>query len=123
MSFIAALMAKEYLCSAFPMADFDIGTKAQGAPGLDIDERTIEGHRVIGEIKTTTPYAGSDLGAQQRAMFEKDFAKLNKEDAPHKFFFVTDRATFQVVKRKYHTRIPGVTVVLLPLGESLDPIP
>jgi hypothetical protein len=82
MSFIAALMAKDYLYSTLPMVDYDAGLKPQGAPGLDIDERTSDGRRVVGEIKTTTPYNGPDLGAQQKAMFAKDFDKLNAASAP-----------------------------------------
>lgn len=67
LSFVAGLMAKEYLSRKLPMVQFDAAAKAQGAPGLDIDQRTTDARRVIGEIKTTTPYMERDLGAQQRA--------------------------------------------------------
>jgi hypothetical protein len=122
MSFIAALLAKAYLCQALPMRDFDVALKPQGAPGLDIDELTADGRRVVAEIKTTTPYAGTDLGAQQEAMFAKDFVKLNGALADLKFFFLTDRTAFDLMRRKYHLRIPAVTVVLLPEGEVLPPL-
>src|SRR5437016_913299 len=49
-SFIACLLAKRYLLSKLPMLPFDCALKPQGAPGLDVDERTIQGQRVIGEI-------------------------------------------------------------------------
>jgi len=117
MSFIAALMAKEYLGTVMSLRPFDIGDKPQGAPGLDLDELTIDGRRVVAEIKTTTPYQGNDLGAAQKAAFEKDFVKLNAASADLKYFFVTDRKTFEIVSRKYSKRLPGVNVVLLPQGE------
>ena len=123
MSFIAGLMAKDYLCSSLPLRDFDVAAKPQGAPGLDIDELTLDGRRVVAEIKTTTPYKIADLGAQQRTSFEKDFAKLNAANAELKYFFLTDKAAFAVVKQKYRSRIPNVTVVLLPQGDDLQPLP
>jgi hypothetical protein len=76
LSFVATSMAKEYLCQTLPMRPFDVGLKPEGAPGLDIDELTLDGGRVIAEIKTTSPYYANDLGAQQKATFEKDLSKL-----------------------------------------------
>lgn len=115
LSFIATLLAKQYLSTRFAIVDFDASTKAQGAPGLDIDVRTAGGARVIGEIKTTVPYAGArgDLGAAQKTTFQKDFDKLNREVAEHKFFFVTNETTYRLVRAKYATYIPGVDIVLL----------
>ena len=121
MSFIAVLMAKDYLCRTLPMRSFDAGLKPQGASGPDIDELTTDGRRVIAEIKTTMPYNGPDLGAQQLATFKKDFDKLNTAVAELKFFFVTERSTFELMKRKYRSRIPSTTIVLLPEGETLAP--
>lgn len=95
------------------MQPFDVAFKPQGAPGLDIDAKTIDGERVVGEIKTTTPYHGHDLGAAQKLTFVKDFRKLEEAVAVHKFFFVTDEATFDVVQRRYLDQLPGSTVVLL----------
>ncbi len=118
MSFVAALMAKDYLYRVLPMQSFDAAAKAQGAPGLNIDERTVDGSRVIGEIKTTTPYMGNDLGAQQKVTFKKDFEKLNNTQADYKFFFVTDPMTFRIVKHKYLSQLPGVSIVLLTTGEA-----
>lgn len=115
LSLIACLLAKRYLSSRHLLLHFDAAAKPQGAPGLDIDIQTEDGQRIIGEIKTTIPYSGAknDLGANQKASFLKDFEKLNKQDADHKYFFVTDHATFEVVNRKYLQNIPGVEVVLL----------
>lgn len=119
MSFVATVLAKEYLEQRLPMQPFDAATKPQGAPGLDIDERTVDGERVVAEIKTTTPYKGpKGLGAQQIASFMNDFAKLAKASAEHRFFFVTDPLTFEVVRERYGLRLQGVTVVLLGTAEE-----
>jgi hypothetical protein len=40
--------------------------------------------------------------------------------ARRRYFFVTDRATFLLMRQKYHAKIPGVTIVLLPQGEVLE---
>ena len=118
-SFLATLMAKAFLGAHFEIDDFDAAEKPQGAPGLDIDIQTTDGQRIIGEIKTTHPYKADDLGAQQKAMFVKDFQKLNKEKAAIKFFFVTDGATFELMKKpKYRSQIPGVRIVNLISGEE-----
>ena len=117
-SFVATLMAKEYLLRHFEISQFDATAKAQGAPGSDIDVNTIHGKRIIGEIKTTAPYMPSDFGAQQRAMFKKDFDKLNRALADLKFLFVTEQRTFDLLKRRYSHEIPGVRIVLLTTGEE-----
>ena len=114
-SFVATLLAKRYLLDRFPISSFDAADKSQGAPGLDIDIVTDEGQRIISEIKTTVPYAieHNDLGAHQKESFGNDFKKLNREEADHKFFFVTDRDTYDIVRARYATQIPGVEIVLL----------
>jgi len=119
-SFIASLMAKEYLLRVLPILDFDIGLKPQGAPGLDIDVKTVDGRRVVAEIKTTSPYHPRDLGAQQKVTFKKDFAKLNAAHAERKFFFLTDRTTFDIVCARYIDQLHDVQVVLLPSGLVAD---
>jgi hypothetical protein len=121
LSFVATLMAKEYLCHTLPMRPFDVALKPQGAPGLDIDELTVDGRRVIAEIKTTSPYHANDLGAQQKAAFERDLCKLARMPADHRFLFVTDRRTFEIVRRRYAQRLEGVSLVLLPSGEQWTP--
>lgn len=124
MSFVATVMAREYLSRTLPMRPFDANTKAQGAPGLDIDEQTQDGERVIGEIKTTTPYGTNDFGANQIATLKKDFAKLRDALAPHKFFFVTEKAAFDIVMRRYMAHLEDVKIVLLPSTERpLSPSP
>jgi len=114
-SFIACLMAKDYLTTQFDIDGFDVAAKAQGAAGLDIDLLSSDGKHIIGEVKTTVPYSGArnDLGAQQKESFKKDFAKLNAMPADYKFFFVTDKLTFEVVRRRYASQIPTVSVILL----------
>lgn len=79
------------------------------------------GSRIVGEIKTTTPYNGPDLGAQQKATFEKDFAKLAAVQADYKFMFVTETAAFDVLRRpSYTAKLKGVTVVQLTSGEEFE---
>jgi len=122
-SFMACLMAKAYLVKEFGEIDgFDVSAKPQGAPGLDIDVQTLKGQRIIGEIKTTVPYSGArnDLGAQQKQALMTDFSKLNKTTADYKYFFVTDSATYNIVKRKYANQIPGVQVIQLVIQDSTD---
>lgn len=113
MSLVAALLAREYLSGVLQMRPYDAAAKAQGACGLDVDEQTISGERVVAEIKTTEPYKENDLGAAQKASFRKDFKKLRDATAPHKFFFVTSERAFLVVQARYMGEVPGVTVVLL----------
>lgn len=113
-SFISCLMAKEFLYRKHSFKTFDISTKSQSAPGLDIDEMTSDGDRVVAEIKSTIPYKETDLGAQQRAMFFKDFEKLRDNEADYKYFFVTEIKAFQIVLNRYLDKLEGVTIVLLP---------
>ena len=118
MSFISTLLAKGYLVERFAV-NFDAAEKLQGAPGIDIDLKTSEGLRIVAEIKTTTPYQATDFGAQQAASFKKDFLKLVAAIADYKFLFVTDRRSFDVLKKsKYTKQISGVIIVLLPQGEE-----
>lgn len=112
-SFLATILAKKYLMSRFNLADFDAAEKAQGATGLDFDRLTINGDRIVGEIKTTVPHGKNDLGSAQRREFEKDFLKLNAAEAHHKFFFVTSRRTFEIAQERYAQQIPDVEIILL----------
>jgi hypothetical protein len=73
-SFFATLLAQAYLLEHLDVRPFDAAAKAQGAPGLDIDEQTNGGERIIAEIKTTHPYLEIDLGAQLKTTFVKDAA-------------------------------------------------
>ncbi|WP_333637916.1 hypothetical protein [Tissierella praeacuta] len=117
-SFISCLMAKEFLCRKHRFKTFDISAKSQSAPGLDVDEMTLDGHRVIAEIKATIPYKETDLGSQQKLMFFKDFNKLRDNKAHYKYFFVTEIKTFKIVLNRYLDRLEGVTIVLLPQASS-----
>jgi len=114
LSFLACILAKQYLVNKSLIQDKDWNTadKPQGARGLDID-LNLKDKRIIGEIKTTYPYKDSDLGANQKESFEKDFEKLAKNSADYKFFFVTEEKTYEIVKRKYNSMLHGVTIVLL----------
>ncbi|WP_407311744.1 hypothetical protein [Desulfosporosinus sp. SB140] len=106
-------MAKDFLCKKHSFKRFDVAKKPQSAPGLDIDELTLEGERVIAEIKTTIPYGKTDLGSQQKEMFKKDFEKLHKNEANYKYFFVTEPRTYEIVNERYLPKLKGVNVVLL----------
>lgn len=124
-SFVSCLMAKEYMQRAgLNLVAFDVTDREEGAPGLDIDVTTIDGKRVVAEVKTTVPYVTApkpDLGAQQRKSFLADFAKLNVARADYKFFFLTNPATFEVMKNnKYRQELKSVTIVLLPGGEQIE---
>lgn len=119
-SFIATMMAKNYIEQKFGISSFDAAFKPQGAPGLDIDVILSDGSRLVAEIKTTNPYKLNDLGAQQKATFQKDFDKLLNEKADIKLFMVTERNTFNLMKTaKYRGCIPGVKVVLLSSNEEI----
>ncbi len=121
-SFIATLLAKEYLNRKFSV-QFDAAEKAQGAPGIDIDLTTSKGVRIVAEIKTTVPYKIDDFGAQQADSFKKDFAKLREADARHKFLFVSEDSAFSVLKKeKYQQYLSGITVVHLRNGEEYGSI-
>lgn len=120
LSFVATLLAKIYLSKHFEIS-FCAAEKPQGAPGIDIDCRTPTGERVVAEIKTTKPYQLADFGAQQAAMFKKDFEKLAAADAKHKILFVTEPRAFEVLKKpKYLNLMSGVRIVLLKTGEHYD---
>lgn len=118
-SLIATLIAKQYLARRYGLQGFDATDKPQGAPGIDIDARLPDGRRLVAEIKTTSPYMPNDLGAQQKAMFEKDFTKLANAIADIKLFLVTETKTFELMKKpKYKSQLSGVTVVLLTTNEE-----
>lgn len=118
MSFLGCLLIKQFLQSIHDFTELNMALKAQGSPGLDVDEMTADGKRVIGELKTTYPYKENDLGAQQKNSFLKDFEKLQRNEAEHKYFFLTERQTFDIVCAKYTTYLQGVAVVLLPQALS-----
>ncbi|MCY0865903.1 MAG: hypothetical protein OWQ57_13210, partial [Sulfobacillus sp.] len=61
-SFIASLLAKQFLTEHHHIPLLDVSAKAQGAPGLDFDVRSHNGDRIIAELKTTIPYGENDLG-------------------------------------------------------------
>lgn len=114
MSFLGCLLIKEFLQGRHDLPDLNMALKAQGSPGLDVDELTAYGKRIIGELKTTYPYKENDLGAQQKNSFLKDFEKLQSTEALHKYFFVTELKTFEIVCNKYYQYLQGVHIVLLP---------
>jgi hypothetical protein len=119
---VACLMAQDYLMRVLPMRPFDITEKSQNAAGLDIDELTLDGERVIEEIKTTVPNYGVRLGAEQLRNFKKDFAKLAEMQTTHKFLFVTDAATSALMTQAYASQLVEVRGVNLTTEETYEPL-
>lgn len=112
-SFLSVMLAKKWLYQNFEIGNFDAGNKHENTPGLDIDVKTRDGQRIIGEVKATTPATNTNFGSNQLKKIHEDFAKLNEADAQHKFFFVTDARAYEYVTTKYQHKIPDVTVILL----------
>jgi len=120
-SFIATLLAKEYLTKHFKIDVFDAAEKPQGAPGLDIDILNKRGERIVAEIKTTIPYNGNDFGAQQKKMIEKDLMKLRCAEAKYKFMFVIVDETFTILCRAgYKSKTTGIHIVQLLTGQKYN---
>lgn len=117
-SLVATILAHDYIVQHANAEPYDAVAKPQGAPGLDIEARTRDGARIVGEIKTTVAYGDADLGAAQKASFLADFEKLRESNAPHRFFFLVDRRTFDIVRKKYSKHLAAVKVVLLPDGDT-----
>ncbi|WP_416825472.1 hypothetical protein [Ectobacillus polymachus] len=118
LSFLGCLLIKEFLNQRHSFSALNMALKPQGSPGLDVDETTIDGKRIIGELKTTYPYKQNDLGANQKSNFIKDFEKLQRNVADDKYFFVTECKTFDIVQRKYSQYLKGINLVLLPQALS-----
>ncbi|MCM3390240.1 hypothetical protein M3649_19260 [Ureibacillus chungkukjangi] len=114
LSFLGCLLIKEFLIERHSCSALNMALKPQGSPGLDIDEKTRDGKRIIGELKTTYPYQENNLGANQKVNFIKDFEKLQQNDADYKYFFVTESKTFEIVRNKYSQYLKGINLVLLP---------
>jgi len=83
LSFISCLMAKEYLMERYIITDFDVGIKSQSSPGLDIDILTVEGKRIIAEIKTTKSINENDFGSKQKESVLNDIKKLLKNSSDY----------------------------------------
>ena len=119
LSFVATLLAKEFLMTRYGVSRFDAAAKAQGAAGLDIDVLTTSGDRIVGEVKTVSPYGAGDFGAAQKREFEKDIAKLQSVAANLRFLFVTEDRTFAILTGpKYASKVRGLRVVDLVLGRE-----
>lgn len=113
LSFLACLLAKRHLETVHGAAPFDVADKAQGASGLDIDFRTVDGHRIIGEVKTTTPYKIKDFGGQQWTHIRADIHKLRTSEADFKYLFVTDERAHEILAMRYSIELAGIHLVCL----------
>ena len=111
-SFVASLLAKDFLTERFEGLTWDAAEKAQGAAGLDIDLGWND-LRIIGEIKTTVPYQ-KGFGAQQKAAIKKDLKKLRENAATHKFMMVTSDEAYETLKgQKFRPLLDKIEVVNL----------
>jgi hypothetical protein len=118
LGFIATLLVKNYLERRFQIVDFDAAAKAQGASGIDIDAKSLDGKRIAGELKTTKPYQPG-FGANQRVSILKDLTRLATTEAEHRFLFVIDPDAFNALRAKsFASKAPGVEVVDLVSGQS-----
>lgn len=115
LGFLSTLLAKEWLCKEFPGLGFGSAEKAQGARGLDIELCTANGERIVAEIKNTVPCKrDGDFGANQINSISNDVSKLKEAEADHKFFFVTNEKTFNLLKGKHKSKTPqAIEIVLL----------
>jgi len=104
--FLASYLANSFLANRHGVT-IDM-TKAVGSSGMDI-----EIGQVVAEIKTTIPYLENDFGARQKETIRKDLERLENADKKHKYFFVTDDRTEEILKRKYGKNYPSVEIVNL----------
>lgn len=117
LSFVATLLAKNYLAKRFEVASFDAAGKPQGAAGVDIEAVTPEGKTIVGELKTTKPYQ-PNFGAAQRNSILKDLKRLADSSANFRFMFVIDEEAFiALCKPSLASRAPGVEIVNLVSGD------
>jgi hypothetical protein len=118
LSFLATLLVKQYLQCRFGISNFDAAAKPQGAAGADVQARTPDGKRIIGEIKTTTPYQPG-FGAAQRSMMLKDLARLAASNADYRFMFVVDTDSYKsLCGKKFASKAAGVELVNLVTEQS-----
>lgn len=113
LSFISCLMTKEYLLKEHSIRDFDVALKSQSAPRLDIDIYTINGKRIIAEIKTIKSISDTDLGSQQKTSIFNDIKKLKNTDSDYKYLFLTEINTYNIIRNKYKSEIIDIELVLL----------
>lgn len=113
-SYIATLLAKEYLFGRWQFPEADATTKAQGAPEIDIDWTTLDGKRIIAEIKTTSPCNGPTFGGNQITEIKKDLRRLRETQADQRFLFVTDLDAYRILRKSYSPLFSGIALILLP---------
>ncbi len=115
-SFVATMLAKKHLKAKHSdLNDYDAAAKPQNAPGLDIDELTLNGKRIIAEVKTMEPNGRNDFGANQAKQIIKDLIRLESTPADYKYFFLSSKRAEQLVttNQKYTQYLGGTSVVLL----------
>lgn len=113
LSFLACILAKRHLLLIHGELSLDMAVKPQGARGLDVDCRDRDGRRIVGEIKTTTPYKLNDFGAQQWKSMRSDRRKLREAVATFKYFFVTDERAAEILSCRCAADLAGIDLVRL----------
>jgi hypothetical protein len=113
LSFISCLLAKKYLMEIYKIENFDVALKSQSATGLDIDINTIDGKRIIAEIKTTNALNENNLGAKQKESICEDLNKLKNKVADYKYLFLTEVNTYNIVKRNYEEKYKDIKIIIL----------
>lgn len=117
MAYISCLMAKEWLIKRFgsKIKDvLDVSRKSQSTKGFDIDIN-VDNCRIIAEIKNTVPCKkDGSFGAQQIKSIDNDLHKLRNRKAKHKFFFITNLRSYEILNsEKYKHKNKGIELVLL----------
>ena len=112
-SFLACLLAKEYLSSRFDSLDWDVTATSHGAVGLDVNVVTVGGVRIVGTVRTIIPHLRHDFDASQMAALRRDVARLTAVEASLKYVFLTDRRAYELLSGPYAPALAGVEVVLL----------
>lgn len=106
----AIQLAELYLIDKFPEVE-SWESKEGSESGIDIVGKKDGKPFVIGELKTTYPYGQTDFGAQQKNTIKKDLQRLEDAYVPHKYFFIINKESFDILHKKYQDSFPSVKIV------------
>lgn len=112
-SYLSTIMAKHYILENYDVNNFDVSSKSQSAPGLDIDVLTKDALRLVAEIKSTVPYLKNDFRSNQKISIRNDIRKLKESSADIKIMFVTDPLAYEILRDKYIDINDKINLVLL----------
>lgn len=113
LSALSAVLARQYLEGQHDLLPYDACHNHQNASGPDVQCQTLQGARIIGEIKTTVPSQHGKLGAVQVKNIRKDLERLTHLPAEHKYFFVVNENARLETQRLLarHTYDPLIQIV------------